>query len=617
MNKTPFTYETEWRVKAAKADFKAIAQKFNIDQVTARLIVNRGFTDDADIDFYLNGTMDTLYDPALMKDMDKAADIMLAKIRDGKKVRIISDYDADGVCSNYILYKGLARVIAHLHPEVTDVSARLDYAIPHRVRDGYGLNINLVNSAKEAGVDTIITCDNGIAAHKEIAYAKELGMTVVVTDHHDVPYDEDESGTRTYRIPPADAVVDHKQTDCPYPEKEMCGAGVAYKLIQLMYRKCGINEKDVQEFVEILGIATVCDVMNLVGENRIFVKESLRRIGNTKNIGLAALLECAGLNGKRIVSYHYGFIIGPCINAAGRLGDAVTSLELLLETDAIRAKERASELYEVNIERKDMTIKGTEVAVEMLENADLASDDASLADRVLVMYIPGMHESLVGIIAGRIKELYYRPVLLFTDSDEPGIIKGSGRSIEGYHMYDAINKCGDMFTKFGGHAMAAGFSLPKEKLTDLRKFLNENCVLTEKELTPKMLIDVPMPLDYITFGLVEELDRLEPFGNANPKPCFAVSGIKIKSARVMGAKKNVMRMALIMANGHTMDCIAFDPDTILENIKEWFGENECDRMLKGLPSAVRLDISYDPDINDFNGSRTLQVKLAKYRKHED
>lgn len=619
--KPPIKYDMEWTVYGERADFFGIGERFHIDPVTVRVIRNRDVITDEDIDTYLNGSLDRLHDPGLMKNMEKGCNLMLEEIRNKKRIRIISDYDVDGVSSNYILYKGLQRVWEYEN----GISAgdKIDYDIPHRIYDGYGINIRMVDAAAADQISTIITCDNGIAAFDAVRKAKEYGMRVIVTDHHDIPYDTDEKNIRIYKVPEADAVIDHKQPGCEYPCKELCGAGVAYKFIQLLYRMCGIPETECEAFIEILGIATVCDVMNLVDENRIIVREALRRLSDSSNYGLKALITNSGRDGKKLSAFDLGFIIGPCINAAGRLGDAKTSLEFLLETDSYKANERAIELLNINNARKDMTEQGTKTAIELLEKSDRLlmgavpeTGVAALSDKVLVMYIPKLHESLVGIIAGRIKERYYRPVLLFTDGEKEGIIKGSGRSIEGYNMYDEINKCSDYFTKFGGHEMAAGFSMEKRNLARLREKMNTNCTLDEKLLTPKLRIDVPMPLDYVSISLTEELELLEPFGKGNEKPVFAQSGVYVKSARIMGKRQNVLRVTFLMENGGTIEGISFAPEVFISNIKQWFGANECDKILKGMPGHVVLDIAYYPDINEFAGRRTLQIRLLEYRKHE-
>ena len=736
-------YDTKWTVYGKRADFFANAKRFNIDPVTARVIRNRDIIGDEAIEMYLNEDMSMAHEPSLMKDMTKGCRIMLDKMRKGKKIRIISDYDVDGVTSNYILYKGLLKVYKKVSREIQEdrrnqensescedrrsqensedleshqdhenrknrIVPYIDYDIPHRITDGYGINVRMVDKAYAEGIDTIITCDNGIAAFPAVERAKELGMTIIVTDHHDVPYDivpdtDVEPGntansgdtansgntansddttksynttnsggtTRKYKIVPADAVIDHKQPDCQYPCKELCGAGVAFKFIQLLFRMSGIPEKEVMEYIEYLGIATVCDVMNLVDENRVFVKLALKRLRHSSNKGLAALIRNSGI-ADRISSFHLGFIIGPCINAAGRLDDARTSLEFLLEEDSFVAETRAVELININNERKDMTVKGTEIAMKLIDQGDTSiyagtcfdvwtqnadtqnifpetegnrnniealsngADDnrnniealspetegnrynievPSLEDDVFVIYIPGLHESLVGIVAGRIKEKYYRPVLLFTDSEDPGSMKGSGRSIEGYNMYDEINKESDLFVKFGGHEMAAGFSIKAENFNSLKRNLNRNSTMGEEVLTPKLRIDVPMPFSYITQKLVNELSVLEPFGKGNEKPVFAQSGVRVKKAVIMGRNKNVLRFSLAMDNGGTIEAVDFTPDVIISNIKEWFGQSECDKMFKGLSNNVVLDIAYYPNINEFAGRASIQIMPLAYRKH--
>lgn len=675
-------YDTKWTVYGKRADFFANAKKFNIDPVTARVIRNRDIIGDEAIEMYLNEDMSMAHEPSLMKDMTKGCQIMLDKMKAGKKIRIISDYDVDGVTSNYILYKGLLKVYKKISQESPKsreslesqestedrrkqensespkkhvnqkdrIVPYIDYDIPHRITDGYGINVRMVDKAYAEGIDTIITCDNGIAAFPAVERAKELGMTIIVTDHHDVPYDivpdtdvEPGNITRKYKIVPADAVIDHKQPDCQYPCKELCGAGVVFKFIQLLFRMSGIPEKEVMEYIEYLGIATVCDVMNLVDENRVFVKIALKRLRHSSNKGLAALIRNSGI-ADRISSFHLGFIIGPCINAAGRLDDARTSLEFLLEEDSFVAETRAVELININNERKDMTIKGTEIAMKLIDEGDTSiyvgtrfdvqtqnadtqhtSPEAdnnrysieipSLEDDVFVIYIPGLHESLVGIVAGRIKEKYYRPVLLFTDSEEPGIMKGSGRSIEGYNMYDEINKEADLFVKFGGHEMAAGFSIKAEDFNTLKRNLNKNSTMGEEVLTPKLRIDVPMPFAYITQKLVNELAVLEPFGKGNEKPVFAQSGVRVKKAVIMGRNKNVLKFSLAMDNGGTIEAVDFAPDVIISNIKEWFGQSECDKMFKGLSNDVVLDIAYYPNINEFAGRASIQIMPLAYRKH--
>jgi single-stranded-DNA-specific exonuclease len=651
-----FVKPAEWRVMARRADFNNLAQRFNISPVTARVIVNRGIESEEDIDMYLNGDVSTMHDPALMKDLPKGCEIILEKLRTNKRIRIISDYDVDGVTSNYILLKGMQTVWGHIHGRKPGDCQTVDYDIPHRIYDGYGINKRLIDVAHEDGVDTIITCDNGIAAMYQTTYAKGLGMTVIITDHHVVQYKDDEEGNRIYELPLADAVIDHQQADCAYPFKMLCGAGVAYKFIQYLYKISGVEQEKVHEFVEILGLATNCDVMDLVGENRVYVKSALSSLKNSANPGLNALMRVSGRAGGHVTTYDLGFIIGPCINAAGRLGDARTSLEFLLEEDPIRAEEKAIELVRINNERKDMTNKGVAQIKRMLEeatlskfgqggaegksgtdnsvavseaceksdssaatseNSDISVDigDATLADKVLVVYLPEVHESVVGIIAGRIKEAYARPVLAFTDSDKEGILKGSGRSIESYNMFEELTKVKELFTAFGGHAMAAGFSIKKENLPVLRKRLNELQTLTDYDITPKLMIDVPMPLSYNSIELTEELDKLEPYGKGNRRALFAQAGVKVKKASILGVNKNCLKLALIIdEDGHTISAIDFSPDQFVEDIKEWFGEDECVKMLNGRPNEVVLNIAYYPQVNEYRGKKTLQVKMESYAR---
>lgn len=616
-----YTKETVWSVYAKRADFFKLADKYGIDPVIARIIRNRDIITEDGIDMYLNGDISNTHEPSLMKDMEKGCRIMKQKLGEGSHVRIISDYDVDGVMSAYILYKGLIKAANEIYNDFPII----DYDIPHRMRDGYGINIRLVDKAYEDGVDTIITCDNGIAAFDAILRAKEHGMTVIITDHHDIPYTIDEAGNRCYNIPDADAVIDHKQKDCGYPFKEICGAGVAYKFIQYLYRICGIDESKCQEFIEYLGIATVCDVMNLIDENRVFVRAALNKLKKSSNYGLAALIRNSGREGKKLTSYDLGFIIGPCINAAGRLGDAKLCMDFLLEEDSYKADSLSLELINVNNERKDMTVKATTQSMQMLidntcrlHNGETLDDTVpTLADKVIVLYLPNVHESLVGIIAGRVKERFYRPVLLFTDSEDKDILKGSGRSIAGYSMYDELNKANHMFIKFGGHDMAAGFSIKREMLGSLRRELNSRAELDDKQLTPKLMIDVPMPLSYNSISLTRQLNLIEPFGKGNEKPVFAQSGVRVRRAIIMGRNKNVLRLTLEMDNNETITGMNFDPDTFISRIKEWFGESECDKILKGLTDKVILDIAYYPDINEYQGSEELQIRILEYRKHND
>ena len=583
-----------WTVYGKKADFAAIGEKYNIDQVVARVIRNRDIIEDKDIDMFLNGGMDSVHDPSLMRDMDKACSIMREKILSGKKIRIISDYDVDGVMSNYILLAGLR-----------NAGADADYEIPDRMTDGYGINERIVQAALEDGVDTIITCDNGIAAFPALELAKENGMTVIVTDHHEVPY-EIVDGQKICKMVPADAIVDIKNPECQYPFKELCGAGVAYKFIKHLYRTMDIEFTDEAEYIQMVAIATVCDVMTLKDENRVYVREGLKLIKNTNNVGLNALLSVNDLAGRDIYTYHLGFVIGPCINAAGRLDTAKAGLELLLETDRDLAMKRAYEIKELNVSRKQMTEEGAGKARDLIEKE-------MRQDTVLVVYMPDLHESLAGIVAGRIKDAYYRPVYVVT-SGNGGMLKGSGRSIEGYNMFDELSACEDLLTKFGGHELAAGFSLEKDKLQEFRERLNKNVKLSKEQLTPVLRIDVPMPVSYISKKLIEDLNRLEPFGKGNEKPLFAQAGLKVKKVKLLGNKGQYIKIYFEDENGYMVEAMDFDSNNFIDCIKMWFSETECDKMLKGLANDIVLDVAYYPDINEYMGRTTIQIKPVKYRR---
>lgn len=584
-----------WVVLNKKADFYGIGERYHIDPVVARLIRNRDVIEEEEIQSFLYGTIEDLPDPEGMKDMKKTVAILTKKIREQKRIRIISDYDVDGVCSNYILYQGLSAC-----------GALVDYKIPDRMKDGYGINENLIQSAYEDGIDTILTCDNGIAAYDQIAYGKKLSMTILVTDHHDVPY-EMEEGEKRYRIPPADAVVNPKQADCPYPYEKICGAVVALKLIICLYREFHKPERAWEEFIEFGAIATVCDVMELKKENRILVKEGLKRLSHTKHVGLSALLEANGLRGKEISSYHLGFVIGPCINASGRLRSAEMALSLLLCKDPKEALNLALHLKELNEERKDMTAKGVEDAIALVESSERKKD------KVLVVYLPGCHESLAGIIAGRVREKYNKPVFILTDSEDGGL-KGSGRSIEAYSMFEEMTKVKDLMSKYGGHPMAAGLSLPKENLEPFRQKLNRLSTLTEKDFIEKVLIDIPMPISYITEHLVEELSLLEPFGTANEKPLFAQKNLSILNARILGANRNVLKMKVADETGYQMEGIYFgNIPEFNEYVSSQFGENELEYIYQGRVNSVRMSFTYYPGINEFRGVKTLQLVIRNYQ----
>ncbi|HIS57115.1 MAG TPA: single-stranded-DNA-specific exonuclease RecJ [Candidatus Fimimorpha excrementavium] len=583
-----------WRVYGKKADFNRIAQTFHISPVTARIIRNRDVDGEDAIRRYLYGTVEDLYDPRRMKDMGKAADLVEEAVRNGVKIAISSDFDVDGIFSGMILLEGILRI-----------GGEASVYTPDRVKEGYGLNDRIVEEAHSEGYGMILTCDNGIAAAEPILRAKELGMTVVVTDHHEVPYTLEENGERRYHLPAADAVVDHKQEDCPYPFKKLCGAGVTYKLIQILYERFGVEREELYRLLEYAAIATVADVMDLEGENRIIVREGLRRLGATKNLGLQALMEVNGMDPKHLTAYHIGFIIGPCFNAAGRLETVKMAFDLLKAKTREEATARAETLKELNDSRKNMTLKGAEQAVEVIEQSPWKQD------KILLVRLHGCHESLVGIIAGRIREKYYKPVFVFTDAEEG--IKGSGRSIEGYHMFDGLMQCQDLLERFGGHAMAAGLSLKEENLEPLRKRLNDACTLTQEELTPLVQIDVPMPLSYITEELIEEFKLLEPFGKGNTKPIFAQQHFQIAKGSIIGKNKNVMKFQVIGQDNTAMEALYFgDLDDLIQLIKTEYGEEQFERMMEGRRNDVDLAFTYYPSVNEFRGRRSLQIVIQNY-----
>ena len=586
--------EAVWRVQAKRADFNALGEQFNIDPVVARVIRNRDMETTDDFSNYLYGGMELQHSPALMKDMDKACKLMIDKINQGKSIRIISDYDVDGVMSNYILLEGLKKA-----------GANVSYEIPDRMTDGYGINERIIRDAHRDGIDTLITCDNGIGAFSAVELARKLGMTIIVTDHHEPPIIDDGKGNLVKTFVDADAVVNPKRPDCEYPFKEICGAAVAYKFIRHMYSLLELSWEE-DWLVEMLGIATVCDIMPLKDENRAFVKRALELLSVTENKGLKALLKVHDLVDKKISSYTIGFIIGPCINASGRLDSAKRGLELLLADDMPQALRWAEELKEINVTRKEMTERGKIEAIEMVEKH-------YMDDVVLVVFMPELHESLAGIVAGRLKEKFNKPTLVFTTS-ESGLLKGSGRSIETYNMYEKLSQHKELFVKMGGHPMAAGFSIAKENLDILRERLNSTHGLTKEDLVPVVMIDVAMPFSYITPKLVRELDLLEPFGNGNSKPIFAQANLKVKRVRFMGSENQYIKIWFMDEHGKTIEAIDFDAKTFIENIKMWFSDEECDKMIQGMPNQVMLDITYYPDINEYNGKTSVQLKPTRYKK---
>ncbi|WP_455718050.1 single-stranded-DNA-specific exonuclease RecJ [Anaerosporobacter sp.] len=578
----------KWFLKNKKEDFIRIANEHHISEVLARLLVNRGLVDSEDINAYLHSSTDTMHNPHLLKDVDYACDILVEKISKDTRIRIVGDYDVDGVVSTFLLYTALTRV-----------GANVDYEIPERMKDGYGININIIKAAKEDGIDTIITCDNGIAAIEQVRFAKEIGMTVIVTDHHDIPFVEEDEG-RTEVLPPADAVVNPKQHDCNYPFPSICGAVVAFKLIEVLYERFSIDREESKKLLAYAAIATVCDVMDLVNENRVIVKYGLNLLRNTDNKGLEALMELHQINTFKLSAYHLGFIIGPCLNASGRLETAKIGLSLLLEQDGDKARKVATQLKELNDKRKDMTARGLEQAIEIIETTDLINH------KVLVVYLPDCHESLAGIIAGRIRERYHKPAIVLTKAHEG--VKGSARSIEQYNMFEELTKCKEYLDKFGGHPMAAGLSLKEENVEPLREALNERTVLTEEDFINKISIDVLMPLGYVREELVEELELLEPFGKGNEKPVFAEKNLSIMKADILGKNRNTLKLKVENQYGKKMDALYFNQvDEFNEYLVGKYGNNEVDKIYKGIPNEIRISVVYYPNINEYNGMKTPQI----------
>lgn len=568
--------QTQWRIQAKKADFEAIGAEFGISPVTARLIRNRNVIGRESINRYLNGEIEALYDPMLLPDMEKALLLLKQKIEEGKPIRIVGDYDIDGICSTYLLYCALCRA-----------GARVDYEIPDRIKDGYGINTSIIQAAAEDGIDTILTCDNGISAIDQAKLAADLGMTMIITDHHDIR--QDESGNDL--LPAAFAIVNPKRRDSIYPYPEICGGMVAYKMVKGLYQLFSVPETEWEDLIEFAALATVGDVMKLQDENRIVVKEGLKHIARTQNIGLRKLMEKNNLNPARITAYHIGFVIGPCLNASGRLETAKLALSLLLSEDEGEADELAGKLKELNDIRKEMTAKNVELAADIVEReyAD---------DWVLVVFLPECHESLAGIVAGRLRERFYKPALVLTQGEES--VKGSGRSIESYHMFEALVEAQDLLLKFGGHPMAAGLSLVKENIEAFRRRLNEAAhkKLTPEDFIEKIWIDVPLPLEYITEPLIKEVSLLEPFGQGNEKPQFAQRNLFIRSVWVAGKNRNVVMLSLVTESGFMMEA-------------RWFGEG--DKFMEEMGGCRHIDVIYYPEINEYNGRRTMQIILREYR----
>lgn len=580
----------KWFLQTKRADFNHISEKFHISPVIARIIRNRDVICDEDIYNYLNDDLEKISSPWLFKDMDKAVDILRIKISHESKIRIICDYDVDGITSGYILFRSLKKL-----------GANIDLVVPHRIEDGYGINEKLIKNAYDSGIDTILTCDNGISAYNQVEYAKSLGMNIIITDHHEVPFEETD-GKREYIVPNADAVVNHKQADCPYPFKELCGAMVAYQLISALFETEGIGKNELYKLLPYAAIATVCDVVDLKGENRIIVKQGIKKLKDCNDIGINALINACKLDKNNLSSYQFGFVIGPCLNASGRLDTAKRATELLDCIDTQKAEVLAKELVELNAERKDMTNEGAMTAIEMAQDMD---------DKVLVLYLKDCHESIAGIIAGRVREKYNKPTFVLTDAEQG--VKGSGRSIEEYDMYSELTKVKSLLTKFGGHKMAAGISLEEKNIDLFRKMLNENCNLTEEDLYLKVWIDIALPLEYITMDFVNQLEVIKPYGKGNEKPVFAEKNLKIISLQILGKSGNVIKMVVENQNHYRMTAVKFNSAVdFMAFLAEKFGEEEVNKALQGQKNNLEIMATYYPEINEYNGRINLQIIIDRF-----
>ncbi|MFZ7119864.1 MAG: single-stranded-DNA-specific exonuclease RecJ [Eubacteriaceae bacterium] len=583
-------YIHKWIIRNRKVDYKKMSQQTGISEEICMILVGRNITSKEDINMFLNPNLDKLYDPIKMKDIITATDILIDKIKNNKKIRIISDYDVDGIISCYVLLDGL-----------DELSANVDYVIPDRIKDGYGINDRIVKEAFNDGVDTIITCDNGIAAVSQVELAKKLGLTVIITDHHEVPFTI-ENENKLYCIPNADAIIDPKQKDCNYPFKELCGAGVVFKLIQYLFERMNISSECCYEYLQYISIATVCDIVELNGENRIIVKNGIKSLNNTKNYGLKELIRVNSIKDKEITSYTLGFILGPCLNAAGRLDSANKAMELLRAQTKEVATVHAQELYELNMKRRAMTEEGFDKILDKIENSHLKDD------KVKIIYDDEVHESVVGIIAGRIKDKYNVPVIVLTKSKSG--IKGSGRSIEIYNLYEELSFCKDLLDKFGGHSMAAGLSIQENNIMLLRDRLNEKFNISEEELIPKIIIDVRLPIHLVNKEFVREINLLEPFGKGNSKPIFGDKNVGIVMARIFGAKKNVLSLKLVSSNGDIVNGIFFgDINYFNKQIIKQFGDEELEKIYLGKTNKIKIDIAYFPRINFYKGNENLQIQI--------
>ncbi|KZL94032.1 single-stranded-DNA-specific exonuclease RecJ [Clostridium magnum] len=585
-----------WMLKRCSADIKDLSRKTSISEIIISILVNRGIKTEEEIIKFMNPKLENLHNPMIMKDMDKGTAIIKNAIEEGKKIVVYGDYDCDGIISTYILYSALTRA-----------GADVKYHIPDRITEGYGINSDSIKVLKEEGYEVIITCDNGIAAIEQIKFAKELGMTVVITDHHDIPFVTLENGERQFVVPEADAVINPKQYDCSYPFKMLCGAGVAFKFVQVLYKNFNIPKEEAYEFMEYAAIGTICDVVDLTGENRIIAKIGLGMLNSTANIGIKALIKETSLEGKKLNSYHIGFVIGPCINATGRLESAILALRLLLSIEEEEAQELAKKLHNLNSERQDMTVDSVNKIIEMIECSEMRKD------KVLVVYKPDVHESIAGIVAGRLKERYNVPAIVLTQGEK--MPKGSGRSIEEYNMFEELIKCKELMEKFGGHPLAAGLSIKEENIDFLRKALNSSCSLKEEDIIPKIRIDRQLHLNEISFKLIEDIEKLEPFGKANSSPIFAEKNVTIFRVYLIGKDKNILKL-FCRPNGsfEKLDAICFDGgEKFKEMISETYGEEKLLQMLNNGPMDLKMDLIFSPSINEYNGNISLQLVVKDFR----
>lgn len=585
-----------WMLKRCSADIKRLSERTGISEIIVSILVNRGIKTEEEIVDFMNPKLENLHNPMIMKDMDKGTSIIKYAIEQGRKIVVYGDYDCDGIISTYILYSALLKA-----------GADVKYHIPDRITEGYGINSDSIKTLNEEGYDVIITCDNGIAAIEQIKFAKKLGMTIVITDHHDIPFVMLDNGERQFVVPEADAVINPKQHECSYPFKMLCGAGVALKFAEVLYKKMNMPKEEAYKFMEYAAIGTICDVVDLTGENRIIAKTGLKMLNSTMNTGIKALIKETSLDGKKLNSYHIGFVIGPCINATGRLESAILALRLLLCTEEEEAQELAKKLHNLNSERQDMTVDSVNKIIEMIESSKMTKD------KVLVVYKPDVHESIAGIVAGRLKEKYNLPAIVLTQGEKTP--KGSGRSIEEYNMFEELIKCKELMEKFGGHPLAAGLSIKEENIDKLRKALNSSCSLTDEEITPKIRIDRQLHLKEISFKLIEDIEKLEPFGKGNSSPVFAEKNVTIFRVYLIGKDKNILKF-FCRPNGsfEKLDAICFDGgEKFREMISETYGEEKLSHILNNNPMDLKMDLIFSPSINEYNGNVNLQLVVKDFR----